>query len=68
MMEREERIIKMMMKNEYPDAEIDKKLEQFRGSGAFKNDILNGDYIDNDIRLSEAIREALESIKFAQKK
>jgi hypothetical protein len=31
----------------------------------FNNDILNGEYIENDIRLSEAIREAIELIKFA---
>lgn len=36
-------------------------------SGNFKNDILNGEFIENDIRLSEAIREAIEDIKTIQK-
>jgi hypothetical protein len=40
-----------MLANEYPDAEIDKLLSTL--SGSFKNDILNGDFIENDIRLSE---------------
>jgi hypothetical protein len=52
-----------MKQNEYPDAEIDKLLETFKMSGNFKNDILNGEFIENDIRLSEAIREAIEEIK-----
>lgn len=34
----------------------------------FKNDILNGEFIENDIRLSESIREALEEIKHVVKK
>lgn len=42
-----------MMANEYPDIEIDKLIESFKLSGSFKNDILNGDFIENDIRLSE---------------
>lgn len=39
-------------------------LETFKMTGTFKNDILNGEFIENDIRLSEAIREAIEEIKF----
>lgn len=62
-LEREESILKLMKQNEYPDAEIDKLLETFKMSGNFKNDILNGEFIENDIRLSEAIREAIEEIK-----
>jgi len=62
-LEREDYILKLMMQNEYPDAEIDKLLETFKMSGNFKNDILNGEFIENDIRLSEAIREAIEEIK-----
>jgi hypothetical protein len=50
-----------MMANEYPDAEIDKLLASFKLTGS--NDILNGDFIENDIRLSEQIREAIEEIK-----
>lgn len=57
----------MMMSNQYPDAEIDKLLETFKMTGTFKNDILNGEFIENDIRLSEAIREAIEEIKFVQR-
>lgn len=42
-------------------------LETFKLTGTFKNDILNGEFIENDIRLSEAIREAIEEIKFVQR-
>jgi hypothetical protein len=42
-------------------------LETFKLTGSFKNDILNGEFIENDIRLSEAIREAIEEIKFVQR-
>lgn len=66
-MERESNILKLMMANEYPDAEIDKLLETFKMSGNFKNDILNGEFIENDIRLSEAIREAIEEVKLVQR-
>jgi hypothetical protein len=66
-LEKEENILKLMRQNEYPDAEIDKLLETFKMSGNFKNDILNGEFIENDIRLSEAIREAIEEIKIVQK-
>ena len=65
--ERDTQILKMIMNNEYPDAEIDKLLETFNVTGNFNNDILNGDFIENDIRLSEAIREAIEEIKFIQR-
>lgn len=56
------------MKNgEYPDAEIDKLLETFNMSGQlFSNKnplILNGEFIENDIRLNENIRDAIEEIK-----
>lgn len=61
--QREEKIMKMMMDNNYPDSEIDKLLESLKKSGS--NDILSGEFIENDIRLSEAIREAIEDIKFA---
>ena len=64
-LERDNQIMKMMRDNVYPDSEIDKLLESFKVSaGNFKNDILNGDFIENDIRLSESIREAIEEIKF----
>lgn len=53
------------MNNEYPDAEIDKLLQTFKITG--KNDILNGEFIENDIRLSESIRDAIEEIKFVQR-
>ena len=66
-LERDKEILKMMMNNEYPDAEIDKLLETIKMTGNFKNDIINGDYIENDIRLSESIREAIEEIKIIQR-
>ena len=56
-----------MMTSEYADAEIDKLLETFSMSGQFKNTIVNGEYIENDIRLSESIREAIEEIKQVQR-
>jgi hypothetical protein len=52
-MHEENSILKMMMSGEYVDAEIDKLLETFSMSGQFKNTIVNGEYIENDIRLSE---------------
>jgi hypothetical protein len=56
----------MTQKYGYPDEEIDKILQSLKENGVvFNNDILNGEYIENDIRLSEAIREAIEEIKFA---
>ena len=64
---REERVMKMMIANQYPDAEIDKLLETFKMSGKFKNEILSGEFIENDIRLSEQIREAIDEIKIAQR-
>lgn len=51
------------MSSEYADAEIDKLLETFSMSGQFKNNLVNGEYIENDIRLSEAIRDAIDEIK-----
>ena len=55
----------MMAGGEYPDAEIDKLLETFSMSGQlFQNkNILNGEFIENDIRLNENIRDAIEEIK-----
>lgn len=50
---RDETALRLMMAHEYPDAEIDKLIEHFKNSSNFKNDILNGDFIENDIRLSE---------------
>ncbi len=58
----------MFNNHAYPDEEIDKILQSFKDKGVvFKNDILNGEYIENDIRLSEAIREAIEEIKLTQR-
>lgn len=66
--ERDKQVLKLMMSNEYPDLEIDKLLEAFKlTGGSFNNDILNGEFIENDIRLSEAIRDAIEEIKIVQK-
>lgn len=58
-----EAMIKMMQSGEYPDAEIDKLLETLNVQGNFNSNILNGDFIENDIRLSENIREAISEIK-----
>ena len=53
---------------EDPDAEIDKLLETFSMSGlSMKNTITNGEFIENDIRLNENIREAIDEIKTVQR-
>ena len=36
-------------------------------TNSFKNTIVNGEFIDNDIRLSEAIRETIDEIKQMQR-
>lgn len=56
-----------MMKGDYPDAEIDKLLETFSMSNNFKNTIVNGEFIENDIRLSESIRDTIDEIKQMQR-
>ena len=63
-MQRDQRLLKMMMQNTYPDAEIDKLIETFSEMG-FKGTqkIHKGEIIDNDIRLSENIRNALDDIR-----
>lgn len=58
----------MMMENDYPDAEIDKLIETFSMLGLQgKQKIYSGEMIDNDIRLSEQIREALDDIRTLMK-
>lgn len=52
-----------MMEDSYPDAEIDKLLETFSGQIKMNANNLQGDFIENDIRLSENIREAIDEIK-----
>jgi hypothetical protein len=64
--EEDERMLRMIMTGEYPDAEIDRILETFSMSGQ-QNVILNGEFLENDIRLSESVREAIEQIKQVQK-
>lgn len=61
--EEEQRFLREMMNGDYPDAEIDKLLETFSMTGQFKNNIVNGEFIENDIRLSEEIRETIEELK-----
>jgi hypothetical protein len=64
---REAKAMQLGLTHKYPDADIDRLLESFKSSGSFKNDILNGEFIENDIRLSESIREAIEEIKQVQR-
>mmetsp|Transcript_304 Transcript_304/g.335 ORF Transcript_304/g.335 Transcript_304/m.335 type:complete len:120 (+) Transcript_304:517-876(+) len=67
--EKKEKKDKKKVMGEHPDAEIDKLLETFSMSGSlFSNkNILNGEFIENDIRLSESIKEAIEEVKQIQK-
>jgi len=51
-----------MMSSAYADEEIDNILETF-GSRLLSSSGFNGEMIDNDIRLSEQIREAIEELK-----
>jgi len=57
--------MQMMLSGEDPDAEIDKLLETFdlriNQLGGSKN-LFRGDFLDNDIRLGEAMKEAIEDI------
>ena len=61
-------MIKKMMSYDHDDqdtdAEIDKLLETFSMSGLIKG-IQNGggDYIENDIRINENIRDAIDEVK-----
>lgn len=56
------------MSGAYPDQEIDKLIETFTMSGfQGKQTILNGELIDNDIRLSEQIRETVDEVRQMQK-
>lgn len=67
-MEEEQRILKLMMQNSYADDEIDKLIETFNMMG-YKGiqKIHSGELIDNDIRLSENIRNALDDIREIQR-
>lgn len=57
-----------MMQNAYADEEIDKLIETFSMLG-YKGTqkIHSGELIDNDIRLSENIRNALDDIREIQR-
>ena len=59
-MEQENRLLQLMMTSSYVDAEIDKLLETL--GPQLNNNLLNGELIENDIRLSEEIRDAIEEV------
>jgi hypothetical protein len=65
-LDNEQRILKMMMDGSYADEEIDNILETFAGklnsAASF-----NGEYLDNDIRISENIRGTIDEIKQLQR-
>jgi len=68
-LQKEQERLKALMssREEYMDEEIDKLIETLSSSGLFgKNTIVNGEIIDNDIRLSEIIKERLDDIKYVQ--
>lgn len=50
-----------------PDAEIDKLLETFSMSGFNMMKLSAGDFIENDIRLTEQIRDAIDEVKLLSK-
>ena len=52
-----------MMSYDDTDAEIDKLLETFSMSGFNMMKISAGDFIENDIRLTEQIRDAIDEVK-----
>lgn len=52
-----------MMDDTYADAEIDKLLETFSATMKMNGNNHNGEYIENDIRLSESIRDTIDEIK-----
>lgn len=58
-----------MMTIEDVDEEVDKLLETFTLSGLMKNNHLvsQGDFIDNDIRLNDQIRDLIDEVKSLQK-
>lgn len=59
----EELILRKMMSFDDTDAEIDKLLETFSMSGFNMMKISAGDFIENDIRLTEQIRDAIDEVK-----
>jgi hypothetical protein len=59
----EELLLRRMMSYDDTDAEIDKLLETFSMSGFNMMKISAGDFIENDIRLTEQIRDAIDEIK-----
>ena len=52
-----------MMSYDDTDAEIDKLLETFSMSGLNIMKMSAGDFIENDIRLTEQIRDAIDELK-----
>ena len=67
-MREDQKILQLMMNNAYADEEIDKLIETFSMMG-YKGTqkIHSGELIDNDIRLSENIRNALDDIREIQR-
>lgn len=66
--EDEKKFMRWMMNGADADAEIDKILETFQATGLLASSIaLNGDFLENDIRLSENIREIIDEIKMVQR-
>jgi hypothetical protein len=61
--EYEKSLLQKMMSDEYVDEEIDKLLETLSATIKMNANNLSGDFIENDIRLSESIRDSLDEIK-----
>eukprot|EP00347_Sterkiella_histriomuscorum_P006427 403352815 len=66
-LDNEQKIMRSMMDGAYADQEIDKLLETFSSTIKLNGNILNGEYIENDIRLSDQIRDAIDEIKQMQR-
>lgn len=56
-----------MMNTDYVDDEIDKLLETLSTTIKMNNNNINGEFIENDIRLSENIRDTIDEIKQMQR-
>lgn len=66
--EDDKKFMRWMLDGADADAEIDKLLETFQQTGLLGTSLsLNGGFLENDIRLSESVRETIDEIKIVQR-